>query len=57
MRGYPSRRARDERLPAAHADPQFFEVVTAAERNPDTRLIESVQSLDLVPTEYSATRW
>ena len=57
MRGYPSRQARDERLSEAHADPEFLEVVTATERNPDTRLIESVQSLDLVPTEYSAVRW
>ena len=56
MRGYPSRRARDERLSAAHADPEFAEVVRTMERNPDTRLIESVRSLDLVPTEYSAVR-
>ena len=57
MRGYPSRRARDERLPRAHVDPEFGEIVTAAERDPDTRLIESVRSLDLVPTDYSAVRW
>ena len=57
MRGYPSRRARDERLREAHADPEFLEVVTATERNPDTRLIESVQSLDLLPTDYSAIKW
>ncbi len=56
MRGYPSRQARDERLSAAHADPEFAEVVTTMERNPDTRLIESVQSLDLIPTDYSAIR-
>ena len=56
MRGYPSRQARDERLGAAHADPEFLEVVTTTERNPDTRLIESVQSLDLIPTDYSAIR-
>ena len=56
MRGYPSRRARDERLAAAHADPEFTEVVTQVERNPRTRLIESVQSLDLIPTDYSAIR-
>ena len=57
MRGYPSRQARDERLPEAHADPEFLEVVTATERDPDARLIESVQSLDLVPPNYSAIRW
>ena len=57
MRGYPSRQARDERLGKAHADPEFDEVVRTMERNPDTRLIESVQSVDLVPTDYSAVRW
>ena len=56
MRGYPSREARDERLEEAHSDPEFRQVVTAMERNPDTRLIERVQSLDLVPTDYSAIR-
>ena len=56
MRGYPSRRARDERLTAAHADPEFLEIVRAAERDPETRLIESVQSIDLTPTDYSAIR-
>ena len=56
MRGYPSREARDERLTAAHADPEFHEVVTSVERDATTRLIESVQSLDLVPTDYSALR-
>lgn len=56
MRGYPSRDARDARLAAAHADPEFREVVTAVERDPDARLIESVQSLDLIPTDYSALR-
>ena len=57
MRGYPSRLARDERLPEAHADPEFLEVVAAAERDLDTRLIESVRSVDLIPTDYSAIRW
>ncbi len=56
MRGYPSRQARDERLRAAHSDPEFLEVVTTMERNPETKLIESVRSLDLVPTDYSAIR-
>src|SRR5215475_15487006 len=36
MRGYPSREERDKRLNAAHADPEFAEVVTNQERNPDT---------------------
>lgn len=56
MRGYPSEQARDERLGAAHADPEFLKIVTTIERNPDTRLIESIQSLDLIPTSYSALR-
>ena len=56
MRGYPSEEARDKRLTAAHADPDFQKVVTSVERNPDTRLIESIQSLDLIPTSYSAIR-
>ena len=56
MRGYPSQQARDERLAVAHSDSEFREIVTAVERDPDTRLIESVQSLDLVPTHYSALR-
>ena len=56
MRGYPSREARDERLTAAHADPEFHEVVTSVERDLTTRLIESVQALDLVATDYSALR-
>ena len=51
MRGYPSRHARDERLSAAHADLEFADVVSTVERDPNTRLIESVRSLDLVPTE------
>ena len=56
MRGYPSEDARDQRLAAAHADPEFQRIVASVERNPDTRLIESIQSLDLIPTSYSAIR-
>ena len=37
MRGYPSREERDKRLKAAHDDPEFAEVVTRQERNPEAR--------------------
>jgi len=56
MRGYPSQEAREARLTAAHADPEFLEIVRDAERDPRTKLIESIQSFDLVPTDYSAIR-
>jgi NIPSNAP len=49
MRGYPSREERDKRLKAAHDDPEFGEVVTQQERNPDTKLIEKVHNIDMVP--------
>lgn len=49
MRGYPSREERDRRLKAAHDDPEFGEVVTKQERNPETKLIEKVHNIDLVP--------
>ena len=57
MRGYPSREERDKRLNAAHADPEFAEVVTNQERNPDTKLIEKVHNIDMVPNgTYSSIR-
>jgi hypothetical protein len=49
MRGYPSRQERDKRLKAAHDDPEFAEVVTKQERNPDTKLIEKVYNVDMEP--------
>jgi hypothetical protein len=49
MRGYPSREERDKRLKAAHDDPEFAEVVTSQERDPERRLIERVHNIDLVP--------
>jgi hypothetical protein len=56
MRGYPSREERDKRLKAAHDDPEFTEVVRTQEGNPETKLIERVHSVDLVPhtTKYTA---
>jgi hypothetical protein len=49
MRGYPSREERDKRLKAAHDDPEFAEVVTSQERNPNTKFIEKVHNIDMVP--------
>ena len=49
MRGYPSKAERDKRLKAAHDDPEFAEVVTKQERNPDARLIVKAHNIDLVP--------
>ena len=49
MRGYPSREERDKRLKAAHDDPEFGEVVTSQERNPETKLIEKVHNIDMIP--------
>jgi hypothetical protein len=48
IRGYPSKEERDKRLTAAHADPEFAEVVTKPERNPDTRLIVKAHNIDMV---------
>jgi hypothetical protein len=49
IRGYPSKGERDKRLKAAHDDPEFSEVVTQQERNPDTRLIVKAHNIDMVP--------
>src|ERR1700680_2713621 len=39
VRGYPSKEERDRRLKAAHDDPEFVEVVTNQEANPDTKQV------------------
>jgi NIPSNAP len=49
IRGYPSKEERDKRLKAAHDDPEFDEVVTQQEKNPDTRLIVKARNIDMVP--------
>ena len=49
MRGYPSREERDKRVKARGDDSEFNEVVTQAERNPETRLIERVYNVDMIP--------
>jgi hypothetical protein len=50
MRGYPSKEERDKRLKAAHDDPEFGEVVTKQEQNPDTRLIVKAHNVDMTPS-------
>src|SRR6266496_5441338 len=49
IRGYPSKEERDKRLKAAHDDPEFAEVVTRQEQNPQTRLIVKAHNIDMVP--------
>lgn len=49
VRGYPSKEERDKRLAAAHADPEFAEVVTKQERDPVARLIVKAHNIDMVP--------
>jgi len=36
-------------LTAAHDDPEFAEVVTKQERNPDTKLIVKAHNIDMAP--------
>jgi hypothetical protein len=55
MRGYPSKEERDKRLKAAHDDPEFEEVVTRQEQNPQARLIIKAHNIDMVPSgSYTA---
>lgn len=49
IRGYPSREERDKRVKARGDDPEFNEVVTRAERNPETKLIDRVYNVDMIP--------
>lgn len=49
IRGYPSREERDKRVKARGDDPEFNEVVTRAERSPETRLIDRIYNVDMVP--------
>ena len=55
MRGYPSKEERDKRLKAAHDDPEFQEVVTRQEQNPQARLMIKAHNIDMVPSgSYTA---
>ena len=49
VRGYPSKEERDKRLAAAHADPEFAEVVTKQERDPVAKLIVKAHNIDMLP--------
>src|SRR5579872_3349687 len=49
IRGYPSKAERDKRLDAAHADPEFAEVVTRQEADPATKLIVKAHNIDMTP--------
>jgi hypothetical protein len=49
IRGYPSKEERDKRLKARGEDPEFAEVVTNQERNPETKLIVKVHNIDMLP--------
>ena len=55
IRAYPSKEERDKRLKARGDDPEFAEVVTKAEQDPNTRLIVKVHNIDMLPHgTYSA---
>jgi len=49
VRGYPSKEERDKRLKAVRDDPEFAEVVTKPEENPDTKLVLKVHNIDMTP--------
>ena len=49
MRGYPSKEERDKRLKAVRDDPEFVQVVTKQEENPDTKLVLKVHNIDMAP--------
>jgi NIPSNAP protein len=49
MRGYPSKEERDKRLTAAHDDPEFLDVVTKQEKDPQTKLVLKAHNIDMVP--------
>lgn len=57
VRGYPSKEERDKRLKAAHDDPEFGQVVTAQERDPNARLIIKAHNIDMTPSgSYTAIK-
>ena len=49
MRGYPSKEERDKRLTAAHDDPEFKQVVTKQEQDPEAKLIVKSHNIDMLP--------
>ena len=57
IRGYPSKAERDQRLKAAHDDPEFEQVVLRQERDPNARLIIKAHNIDMTPSgPYSAIK-
>ena len=55
IRSYPATEERDKRLTAAHADPEFAEVVTKRESNWATKLIVKAHNIDLAPNRAYST--
>jgi NIPSNAP len=49
VRGYPSKEERHKRLKAVRDDPEFAEVVTKQEANPDTKQVLKVHNIDMTP--------
>src|SRR5262249_16003138 len=49
IRGYPSKQEPRRRLKARAGDPEFAEVVSKAEANPETKLIMKVHNIDMTP--------
>ena len=49
IRGYPSREERDRRVKARGDDPEFNQVVIQAEQNPETKLIDRIYNVDMIP--------
>jgi hypothetical protein len=49
VRGYPSKEERDKRLKAVRDDPEFAEVVTKQEANPETKQVVKVHNIDMTP--------
>ena len=55
--GFPSREERDKRLKGRASDPEFRKVVIEAERDPQTKLIDTAHIVPMVPNSpYSAIR-
>ena len=49
VRGYPSKDERDKRIKAVYDDPEFAEVVTKPEANPETKLVLKGHLIDMTP--------
>ena len=53
MLAYPSREARDEMWRTLGADPDFQRLIVSAERSEERKLVETIDTRLLAPTEYS----